>query len=50
MKVSKFAEAVCDLESGKKEVDIAQTKEILKVANRLLGGALYKLIRNTSEV
>ncbi len=45
MKVSEFSVVVSQYEVGKKEVDIAQIKEILKVTNRLLGGALYKIIK-----
>ncbi len=45
MKVSEFSVIVSQHESGKKEVDIAQIKEILKVTNKLLGGLLYKWIK-----
>ena len=34
-------------EGQKKQISIAQTKEILKIVNKLLGGKLYKLIRET---
>ena len=43
--INSFAVEVSKLEQGKKEVNIAQIKEILKVANQLLDGELYKLIR-----
>ena len=33
------------MEKGKKEVNIAQVKEILKIINRELEGSLYKEIR-----
>ncbi len=46
MTVNEFAVKVSGLEKGKKEVNIAQIKEILKVINKLLNGELYKLIRN----
>jgi len=50
MKVSDFAVEVTKLEAGKKEVNIAQTKEILKVVNKLLKGKLYKLIKETDGI
>ena len=42
-----FAVKVTKLESKKKQVNIAQIKEVLKVTNKLLGGKLYKLIRES---
>lgn len=45
MLVSDFAVKVSKLEGKKKQVNIAQIKELLKVVNGLLGGELYKLIR-----
>jgi hypothetical protein len=45
VKVSEFAVVVSELEGKKKEVDIAQIKEVLKITNKLLAGKLYKLIR-----
>ena len=45
MNINNFAVDVAELETGKKEVNIAQIKEILKVTNLLLNGELYKLIR-----
>lgn len=45
MTVNDFAVLVCKHEGKKKEVNIAQIKEILKIVNKLLGGQLYKLIR-----
>jgi len=44
MKVSDFAVKVAKKEKGKKEVDIAQIKEILKVVNELTKGKFYKMI------
>jgi predicted DNA-binding antitoxin AbrB/MazE fold protein len=45
MKVTEFARKVT-LEEGKKvSLSIAQIMEVLKITNRLLGGGLYKLIR-----
>lgn len=46
MKVTDFAVLVTKLEGKKKEVNIAQIKEVLKATNWLLYGYLYKLIRN----
>ncbi len=40
-----FALRVARAEGKKKEVNIAQIKEVLRVVNKLTGGALYKSIR-----
>lgn len=45
MTINKFAEAVCKLEGKKKQISIAQVKEILSVVNELTGGALYQIVR-----
>lgn len=45
MKVSDFAVEVSKLEGKKKQVNIAQIKEILKIVNNLTAGVLYKAIR-----
>ena len=45
MKINDFAVLVAEEEGGKKEMSIAQIKEVLKVTNGLLGGELYKLVR-----
>ena len=45
MKINDFAVAVSKVEGKKKEVNIAQIKEILRVANEKLNGFLYKAIR-----
>ena len=45
MTINKFAQRICELEGKKKQVNIAQVKEILLIINKLLGGELYKLIR-----
>ena len=50
MKLHTFAQQVCLYEAGKKEVNIAQVKEILKVINRLLNGDLYKTIRKRMTI
>ena len=46
MNIKDFAAMVAEKEGGKKEVSIAQIKEVMKVINRLVDGGLYKLIRN----
>jgi len=43
--IHKFAVLVSQKEGKKKQVNIAQIKEILKVVNNLLGGELYNLIK-----
>jgi hypothetical protein len=45
MKVTDFAVKVAKKEKGKKEINIAQIKEIMKVSNKILQGEFYKLIR-----
>lgn len=45
MKVTKFSEKVAELEGKKISISIAQIKEVLKIANELLMGDLYKCIR-----
>lgn len=44
--VNDFAIEVSAQEGLKKQMNIAQVKEILKVVNGLLDGKLYKMIRN----
>jgi hypothetical protein len=46
MKISDFALKVAKYEGKKKQVNIAQIKEVLNVVNSILRGALYKLVRN----
>ena len=45
MKVTEFNKLVSQKEGKKKEVNIAQINEIVKVINELLDGDLYRLIR-----
>ncbi len=45
MNINTFAVKVAKLEKGKKEVNIAQIKEILKIINKLTYGVLYLVIR-----
>jgi len=47
MKISDFAIEVTKLEGKKKQVNIAQVKEILKVINELTRGEFYKMLRQT---
>lgn len=49
MKVNDFAVLVCEHEGKKKEVNIAQVKEILKVINVLLDKQLYPMIKSWDE-
>ena len=44
MKISDFAVEAAKLEGKKKEVNIAQIKEVLKIINLLTQGEFYKLI------
>jgi hypothetical protein len=45
MKVTDFAVKVAKREGGKKNLSIAQIKEVLKIINGLFGGEFYKVIR-----
>ena len=45
MHIDKFALRVAQIEGKKKSVDIAQIKEILRIANQLTNGVLYKVIQ-----
>lgn len=45
MTVNKFAQKITEGEGKRKQVDIAQVMEILKVANKLTGGILYAVIK-----
>lgn len=45
MKVSDFAVKITEIEGKKKQVNIAQVKEILKIINELMEGEFYKDIR-----
>ena len=49
MKINDFAVKIAGLEGGKKQVSIAQIKEILKIVNGLLDGQVYKLIKGCKE-
>ena len=45
MKITDFSEWVAEKEGLKKQVNISQIKEILRVVNKLLKGEMYKKIR-----
>ena len=45
MKITQFTKMVAKGEGKLKQVNIAQIAEVLKVINKLLGGALYRAIR-----
>lgn len=45
MNINNFAVLVAENEGLKKQISIAQIKEVLKVINALLGGELYRLIK-----
>jgi hypothetical protein len=44
MTVNEFAVKLAKLEKGKRQIDIAQIKELLSKADKLLDGCIYKLI------
>lgn len=45
MKITTFAKKIAQAEGLKKQVDIAQISEILRVVNVFTGGVLYAVIR-----
>lgn len=45
MKITDFAAKVAKLEKKKRQVDITQIKEILRVINDLTGKEFYKIVR-----
>ena len=45
MSINQFAQKVCTGEGKLKQVNIAQTLEIIKVINKLTGGVLYAIIK-----
>ena len=49
MKISDLAVIITRYEGKKKEVNIAQIKEVLKVLNEILDGQLYKMVRNLKQ-
>jgi hypothetical protein len=46
MKITDFAKAVSVQEGLKKQVNIAQILEVIRVINQITSGALYKIIRS----
>jgi len=47
MNINKFAIVVSKLEGKKKQLTIAQIKEVLKVVNTITAGAFYRLIHKS---
>lgn len=45
MDINKFAKKVAKKEGGAEQVNIAQIKQILSIIDKMLGGALYAIIR-----
>ena len=45
MNIHTFTLQVAKAEGGRKQINIAQIKEVLKCTNKLTNGALYKAIR-----
>lgn len=46
MNINDFAKQVTLKEGLKVSISIAQVKEVLRIADKLLGGALYRAIRS----
>lgn len=49
MKITTFTKKVSEFEGLKKQVNIAQLSEILKVINKLTRGLLYAAIKSLPE-
>ncbi len=45
MRITEFANMIAVRERGRKQVNIAQIKEIVKIINEMLEGKLYKDVR-----
>lgn len=45
MNLNQFAEKVSSKEGLKKQISIAQIKEVMSVINKLTGGVLYAVIK-----
>lgn len=45
MNLNKFAKEVTLAEKGKKEISIAQVKEVLKIINKKTNGILYAIVK-----
>ena len=44
MKITEFNKMVCEREGGEEELTIAQISEVIKIADELTNGILYKVI------
>tara|TARA_S200002703_G_scaffold156377_1_gene161897 strand:+ start:675 stop:911 length:237 start_codon:yes stop_codon:yes gene_type:complete len=44
MKITEFNKMVCQREGGEEELSIAQIAEVIKIADELTNGILYKVI------
>ncbi len=49
MQIQEFNRLIAKKEGKKKQVNIAQINEIIKVANELTGGKLYRIIKKTNQ-
>lgn len=49
MKITTFAKKISELEGLKKQINIAQISELLKVINKLTRGLLYAAIKSLPE-
>lgn len=45
MKITTLSELIAKREGGKKQISIAQIKEVLKIINELTDGEFYKMVR-----
>jgi hypothetical protein len=49
MKITEFNKMVCEREGGEEELSIAQIAEVIKIADELTNGILYKVIEVMPE-
>lgn len=49
MKITEFNKMICEREGGEEELSIAQIAEVIKIADELTNGILYKVIEVMPE-
>lgn len=45
MKITEFTKAITEHEGKKKNLDIAQISEVVRLVNEMTGGELYKMVK-----
>ena len=49
MQIQEFNRLIAKAEGKKKQVNIAQINEIIKIANELTDGKLYRIVKKTNQ-